>query len=257
MDRRGWVTWGVVRQAGLGLDRRGGVWLGRAEHVTEQQTKKWEVKMSKKTEPKSETIHVPAPSLKVAEFKLKGISPYVSERFSEKAKQMMHDTHTKGSAAKKDKKKEPRDFQKEYEMSKHIDDTEGWCGIPATAFRNAMISACRLVGFKMTIGKLTIFPVGDGIDKHEGTALVRIYGEPTQVEHHVRNFNGVADLRARAMFKKWTAKLKIEYDADQFTLNDLTNLLLRAGLQVGVGAGRPDSKSSSGMGWGRFTLEGK
>jgi len=35
----------------------------------------------------------------------------------------------------------------------------------------------------------------------------------------------------------------------------LTNLLARAGLQVGIGEGRPDSKNSAGMGWGLFQIE--
>ena len=43
-------------------------------------------------------------------------------------------------------------------------------------------------------------------------------------------------------------------DADQFSLTDITNLLSRVGAQVGIGEGRPDSKSSAGMGWGMFRL---
>lgn len=35
----------------------------------------------------------------------------------------------------------------------------------------------------------------------------------------------------------------------------MVNLLSRAGLQVGIGEGRPDSKKSAGMGYGLFTVD--
>jgi hypothetical protein len=43
---------------------------------------------------------------------------------------------------------------------------------------------------------------------------------------------------------------------DQFTHQDVANLMTRVGLQVGLGEGRPDSKNSAGMGWGLFQIEG-
>jgi hypothetical protein len=39
-----------------------------------------------------------------------------------------------------------------------------------------------------------------------------------------------------------------------FSLDDISNLLMRVGLQVGLGEGRPDSKKSAGMGWGTFEI---
>jgi hypothetical protein len=52
----------------------------------------------------------------------------------------------------------------------------------------------------------------------------------------------------------WEATVRIRFDADLFTITDVANLLRRAGLQVGVGEGRPDSKKSAGMGWGIFDI---
>jgi hypothetical protein len=118
-----------------------------------------------------------------------------------------------------------------------------------------MISACRTVGFKMTLAKLSVFVEADGFDKQDGTPLVKITkGEPKYCEHMVR-IQQTVDVRARAMWNEgWEAELRIRFDADQFTLEDITNLLSRVGMQVGIGEGRPDSKSSSGMGWGTFIL---
>jgi hypothetical protein len=118
-----------------------------------------------------------------------------------------------------------------------------------------MISACRIVGFKMTQAKMAVFIEADDIDAGDGTPLVFINGKPESVMHHVRNATGVADLRVRAMWREWSALVRVRFDADLFTVTDVTNLLARAGVQVGIGEGRPDSKSSSGMGWGLFAIE--
>jgi hypothetical protein len=56
------------------------------------------------------------------------------------------------------------------------------------------------------------------------------------------------------MWREWGLTLKVKFDADQFSATDVTNLLLRAGLQVGVGEGRPDSRESAGLGWGTFEI---
>jgi hypothetical protein len=56
------------------------------------------------------------------------------------------------------------------------------------------------------------------------------------------------------MYREWSAKLRIEYDAGMFSLSDLANLITRLGRQVGIGEGRPDSKNSAGIGFGKFTL---
>ena len=133
--------------------------------------------------------------------------------------------------------------------------TEGWRGIPAGAFRQAMISACRLVGFKMTLAKLSVFVHADGFDRIDGIPLIKIDGEPERTDMAVRNATGVADIRVRPMWREWGANVRVKYDADQFTIQDVTNLMQRVGMQVGIGEGRPDSRDSAGLGWGTFRLE--
>lgn len=48
-----------------------------------------------------------------------------------------------------------------------------------------------------------------------------------RIDMAVRNATGVADIRVRPMWREWSADLRIRYDADQFTLNEVTNLLAR------------------------------
>jgi hypothetical protein len=199
----------------------------------------------------SATVQIPAPRFSTVEFKLTGTSPYMQARFSQKSITAMRDKHIAGSASRKGKKREPRDFAADYEGAMHKS-TEGWCGIPAGAFRQACISACRLVGFKMTLAKLSVFVEADGFDVVDGTPLVRITGEPEVCEMAVRNATGVCDIRVRPMWREWSCKLRVRYDMDQFSMTDVSNLLLRVGSQVGIGEGRPDSKSSTGLGFGLF-----
>jgi hypothetical protein len=61
----------------------------------------------------------------------------------------------------------------------------------------------------------------------------------------------------RAAFHDWKARVRVRWDQDQFTLEDVANLLTRVGMQVGIGEGRPDSKNSAGMGWGLFAVASK
>ncbi len=200
------------------------------------------------------TLNITPPNMETVEIAIRGNAPFVMARFSDKAKRQMRDKMLAGSAAAKGTKRPPRDFDDDYEQAKHIS-TDGWLGIPASSFRQASIRACSLVGFKMTLGKLSIFVEADGYDK-EGYPLIKIEGEPVKHEAMVRNATGVADIRVRPMFHQWGAKVRVRYDADQFSLEDMVNLFTRVGIQVGIGEGRPSSKNSSGMGWGTFDIEG-
>lgn len=201
------------------------------------------------------TVQISAPDFRTAEYKIVGTAPYVQLKFSQKAIDMMSEKMKAGSQGKKGSKKTARNFEEDYHQALHVSE-EGWYGIPAGAFRNALISACRIVGFQMTKAKLSVFVESDGIDPSEGTPLVRIYGEPEMVVHHVRNATGVADLRVRGMWREWHAIVRVRFDHDMFSITDITNLLARVGMQVGIGEGRPDGKQSAGMGWGTFAIGG-
>lgn len=205
----------------------------------------------------SQSLQIAPPRLKVAEFKLIGTAPLVQLRFSQKAMNAMADKMKAGSQAKGKRVRVARDFDDDFEQAKHISE-EGWCGIPAGAIRAGMISACRLVDFRMTLAKLSVFVLADGIDKVDAVPLIRIYGnEPEKNIMAVRNQTGVADLRCRPMWKQWELKPRIQFDEDQFSLQDVSNLLMRVGMQVGLGEGRPDSRESAGLGWGTFKLSDK
>jgi hypothetical protein len=202
----------------------------------------------------SKTVQIKAPNMQTAVFQIKGAAPLVIHRFSLKTKEQMKQKMETGKAASSKKNREAKDTDDIYQEARYIS-KEGWDGFNASAVRNAMISACRLVGFKMTLAKLSIFVEADGWDKTEPQIpLIRIYGKPSKQEDMARVETGQPYVTVRAAYHDWSAKIRIRWDADQFTVEDISNLLARVGLQVGLGEGRPDSKNTTGMGWGLFEV---
>lgn len=202
----------------------------------------------------TQRVTIPAPDIRTVAVDIRGTAPLMIHKFSQKAREQMRAKQAEGSTAVKRKQRDPKDFDAVFHGARHLS-AEGWDGIPAGAFRAAMISACRLVGFRMTLAKLSVFIVADGLDVDDGTPLVKIIaGDPERNEMVARNETGVADIRVRPMWREWGARLQVRYDAQQFTMEDIVNLLNRAGTQVGVGEGRPDSRNSAGLGLGTFEV---
>lgn len=201
-------------------------------------------------------IAIKAPDLRLITFDLEGTAPFVQHKFSQKAREQIIATQSEGSKSSSKKVRAPKDFDEVYKGAMHIS-KEGWIGVPASAFRNAMISACRTVGYVMTRAKLAAFVLADGLDVDDGTPLIKIEGTPERHTTYARNDNGSIDIRVRPMWKQWSMKVTVRYDADMFSADDVANLMMRVGMQVGIGEGRPDSKNSAGMGWGLFTIESK
>jgi len=202
------------------------------------------------------TVTISAPKIKTATFEIVGVAPLVIHRFSAKTKNEMKLKMETGKAASSKKNREAKNTDDIYQEARYIS-KEGWDGFHAGAIRAALISACRLVGFKMTLAKLSVFVEADGWDAQEPQIpLIRIYGKPQKQEDIARVETGQPYVTVRAAFYDWSAKVKIRFDADQFTVDDIYNLLYRVGSQVGIGEGRPDSKKSCGMGWGLFDVKG-
>ena len=200
---------------------------------------------------KQTAVVISAPNFQTVDVLLQGTAPLVIERFSKKAELMAKMAEGKSSGSKK--VRDARDYDKEAEDARYRS-VENWEGMNAAAFRAGMISACRLVGFKMTLAKLSTFVVADGLDLKDGIPLIRIYGGSETYTAHTRNATGVVDVRSRPMYREWATRLRVRFDSDQFTTQDIYNLISRVGLQVGIGAGRPDSKASAGCGFGTFEV---
>lgn len=203
------------------------------------------------------TINIKPVKFQRACYQLIGMPdvPLVIHRFSSKLKNEMRTKMTQGKSASSKKNREAKDMDAAFEDARYRN-KEGWDGFHAGALRKALISACRLVSFKMTLAKLSIFVEKDGVDRDEPQIpLIRIYGEATKQEDMARVETGQPYVTVRAAYHDWKSYATIRWDSDQFTLEDITNLLARVGQQVGIGEGRPDSKNSAGMDWGLFEIE--
>jgi len=200
-------------------------------------------------------LPIQPPNMGVAVVPIVGISPLVVHRFYQKAAMMA--SMAEGQKAKnKGKVKPARDFGQEAEKSKHVSE-DGWEGVCATAFRAAMLSACRTAGREMKKTKQCIFILADGTDRDERVPLVRIWG-PGAVTYttQVRIAKNTVDIRARPMYEKWGCVLNIRYDKDQFSAADLEVPEAHAGARCGICEGRSDTTESDspGLGFGHFEV---
>ena len=198
-------------------------------------------------------LQIRAPNFLIAVVDLLGTSPLLVHRFAKKAEIIR--TQEQGSQQAKAKRvKPPRNFEADYEAAKYKDAKAGWEGFHAAAIRNGMIAACRTVGAVMSHAKLAVFIEADGYDE-DGIPLVRIHGDPVMDVRPARNSNGSIDLRARPRYDKWHARLRVRYDADMISLEDVANLLTRVGMQVGICELRPSSPKSAGGDYGLFVVK--
>jgi len=182
---------------------------------------------------------------------LVGDSSLVMHRWSEKAKKMMLDKQMKKAKQAKEAKDPQQDFAEsiyifdekpgDREKVKNLDFKGIRFGFPAVAFKAAAVGACRFAdGVKMTEAR-GAFHVNLGED------LIEIEGTPKPREDMVRIAMGTADIRFRGEFKKWRAKIKVQYNASAMSAEQVTNLFNIAGFGVGVGEARPEKNGSWGM----------
>jgi hypothetical protein len=210
--------------------------------------------ITSETDPTKKTTIIRPLNMKILQVKIVGTAPYVHGKFSVKAREKMRKGQEEGAIKNSKKPREKKNFKLLLEEATHRT-PEGWAGIPCPSFRNALISACRTVAFKMTHAKLAVFCEADGNDATDGMPLVRIKGVPGMFTLPCRNADGSTDIHPRPIWKPgWSAVVRIRWDADMFSQEDVVNLLVRAGVQVGIGAGRPDSRNSAGLGFGTFQV---
>lgn len=204
-------------------------------------------------EPKVEDLAITPPNFKTIRFLIRGTAPLVQCKFSVKARDTIRETQEAGQQARKGKKREPKDFEKVYNDSRHIS-TEGWDGINAIGFRHALVDIGKLCGFYKITGKMTLFVKPDGFTS-DGIPLVKITKGTPRMHIGEARASGRTDLRSRPMWDAgWEAVVTVEYDADTFRAEEVLNLLNRVGIQNGVGEGRANSKASVGCGWGHFEV---
>jgi len=192
-------------------------------------------------------IDIPKPDIQTINLVLVSDSRLVSHRWSEKARQQMMDKQT-GKAVKK---KEPKNPEEDYKATLY-QHKDGWYGMPATAFKGAAVNACRYTeGITMVMARGVIFVESDGSDK-DGIELVKVEGDgPHMREDMVRIGMLQSDIRHRGEWREWKTNVRVRYNANIITAEQIMNLFSLAGLHVGIGEGRPGAPKKS-MDWGMF-----
>lgn len=176
-------------------------------------------------------------------MRIVGTSPLIQHAWDEKSKQMMRDKH----AGKKSKNREVRDPQGEGERAAYYTE-DGKYGIPAMALKSAVIGAAHKdIGVEKTLVRKALFLEC----KDRNSVLVMDCDEPEIREDCVRVGMGSTDLRYRPYFYRWAVDVAWEVDQELLTVDDLVNLVNRAGFGVGIGEWRPEK----GGDYGRFEVD--
>ncbi len=174
-------------------------------------------------------------------FTIEGRTSLIQHKWSEKAKEQMRAKH----AGKKTKTREVRDPEAEGQAATYYT-TDGRYGIPVKGLKASIIGAAHKdLGIEKTLVRKALFiPCDDAND-----VLAMECDDPILREDYVR-VGQSTDLRYRPEFAKWAVTFDLEYDADLLTVDDIANLINRAGFGVGLCEWRPEKGGENG----RFKL---
>ena len=174
---------------------------------------------------------------------VKGLSPLITHSWSEKAIRQMREKH----AGKKTKERDIRNPKEEFEAASYRTEN-GDYGIPAMMIKAAMITAAHKdLGLEKTLLRKAVFlHCAD-----TGNILPLKYRERVMREDTVRIGRGATDLRYRPEYRGWSVEISFTFDADLLQVDDIVNLLNRAGFGCGLGDWRPEK----GGEFGRFEVD--
>jgi len=182
----------------------------------------------------------------ICEVEILGLTPVIPHKWSEKSKQMMPGHPDKPLVTQKKGKRDPKGEAEAcvYRLP------DGKPGLPATAFKAAILDACRFFDKpSMKEAKIWFHVIGVGPDQ-----LVPIKGKPILREDTPRNANGSADLRYRYAFQEWSATLRIRFMAALTDAASVAALVDAAG-RCGVGDWRPSAPKSNTGTFGTWRVQ--
>lgn len=204
------------------------------------------------TKKETEIIAIPAIDIRNATITLKGDSPLIVHKWSEKAKKMMLDKQMKVATSKGHDAKDP--------FADFVDTIYFLSGKPESAtpeaFEEALSNGARF-GFPSVGVKASAVSAGfrAGVTKnlvsmngafHIDEEYVEIKGVPQIREDMVRVGMGTADIRYRAEFPEWSTTFVVKYNAGVISLAQLCNLFNLGGFAVGIGEWRPEKGGTYG-----------
>lgn len=183
---------------------------------------------------------------------IKGTTPLIINRMSEKAKRELLMPKGRKTAADKASSLKHEPFE-EFRASPYTfreDDAPTYIAVTAAMFKGAMgTAALDLPGArKSQIGRLVYIETPA---EHHG--LVPIYGEPQLLMSVTRSadINHTPDIRSRVIIPDWAAVVEVSYVAPTLRQQAIVNLMAAAGITAGIGDWRPEKGSGS---YGQFEI---
>lgn len=181
---------------------------------------------------------------KTMTFGIRGTSPLIMHKWSEKALREMREKQQEG---KKTKARELRKPEEEAKQATYTTD-DGEIGIPGMAFKASLVNAAHKdIGIEKTLVRKALFLVTDDSNK----VLPITCSEPIVREDCVRVGMGSADLRYRPEFRDWSCVIRLEVDSELLQERDVLALVDRAGFGVGLCEWRPEK----GGEFGRYEID--
>ena len=193
-------------------------------------------------------LQVPKQNLHEVVVRIIGTSELIVHKFSAKSIKQIEDIQAKKAKTKSKRKPEDEYNDCFYRWSDGNQDADKgdhkWdgksTGVPSIAIKKAMVGACRQVDMPMTLARQA-FHV-------QGSVLKIENAEPYMRTDHVRIGVKQTAVRYRPSYPiGWSVDVPIVYDADVISIEQLLNLIERAGFSVGLCEHRPEKDGDKGM----------
>lgn len=180
----------------------------------------------------STTVEIPPLDIREIEVTVRGLTPLIIHKWSEKQKKEIREKQAGKKVAKERAAKNPKE---EFDAARYRL-RDGRDAVPAIMFKMAMVRAAKLVdGITMTDVR-TMFNIADD----EAGLIALSAEEPEMREDPVRIAMGKMDLRYRPQYTEWSCLVRIRYNAGLISPASLLSLLERAGAGCGIGEWRPN-----------------
>lgn len=207
----------------------------------------------------------------VAVLQIVGIRPLIVHAWDPKTQAEMLAKQMK--LATKGAKQRTRNPKDEYEAALYRipEELGGGYGVPAAAFKQCFVDACRHTDIAMTYAvgafhvrgvEVELPPIdlrdeeGNSIELGEKTMeMIPIFGDkPKMRMDMVRLESGTADMRFRPYFKNWYCLVPVQIAKGTLTVQQVSDLANRAGFHCGICEWRPFSKKSKNGSYGMFRV---
>ena len=202
-------------------------------------------------------VAVPEQRLNTVMIGIVGDSELIVHKFSAKAIKQIEDIQNKKMKTKS--KRNPKQETKDCLYKWVEGDLDGdlypkeWDGkstaIKGDAIRLSMVTACTQVALTKTTARQAFQVLGEYLRIEDAKGNPADWYMRTD---HVKIGNSQTDIRYRPAYAAgWKIKIPIRFDEDVISLDQLVNLIKRAGFGVGIHENRPERNGT----FGRFSLD--